>query len=621
MSIHKFQTEVNQLLHLIVHSLYSHKEIFLRELVSNASDAMDKLKYLTLTDKRFKDLSFNPRIDIEFDQEKGKTLIVSDTGIGMNDEDLVENLGIIASSGTRHFLEKLTGDARKDANLIGQFGVGFYSSFMVSDKVVVISRKTGDEKAYKWISDGKNDYEIKETDREQNGTTVICHLNEEGKAFTNQWQIESIIKKYSNHIPFPIYLHYEETTYEGEEKREKKDQKVTQINAASAFWKRPKSELNEEDYNEFYKTLTHDIEDPLVTLHTHAEGTLEYSTLFYIPKKAPFDMFHIDYRPGIKLYVKRVFITDDDKELMPPYLRFVRGIIDSEDLPLNISREMLQKNKILTNIKNTSVKKILNELKEMSADKEKYDSFYNEYRKPLKEGLYQDFTNRDTLLELIRFKSTKVKGLTGLSDYKDRMQKDQKSVYYITGDNESTLRDSPLLEVYKQKDIEVLIMDDELDELVIPAVGKYRDNAFKSVNRSDAAEDLKSEKENKDEEEISPLIEKMKEVLKDAVKDVRPSSRLSDSPSCIVADESDPTVRMQHIMKAMGQDGLDHIKPILEINPSHEIVKKLKGIEDKELFKDASWLLLEQAMLIEGAGVSSPTLFAKRLNTILSRAL
>ena len=623
MSKHHFQTEVTQMLNIIIHSLYSHKEIFLRELISNASDALDKLKYLTLTDKSFKDIEFDPRIDIEFDQKEKKILVVRDTGIGMNEKDLVDNLGTIASSDTRNFLQRITGDMKKDSGLIGQFGVGFYSAFMASDKVEVISRAAGEDKAYRWISDGKGEYEILETEQSEHGTTIVCHLNEEGKEYADRWSIERIIKKYSNHIPFPIFLHYEETRYEGEgdKKEEKKEKKVEQVNAASALWKRPKNELKEEDYNEFYKTLSHDSDDPFLYIHTHAEGTMQYSTLFYIPKKAPFDMFHVDYRPGVKLYVKRVFITDDDRELMPTYLRFVRGIIDSEDLPLNISREILQKNRILTSIKSASVKKILGELKELPKEKERFKEFYKEFRIPLKEGLYQDFSNRETLLDLVRFKSTAQEEYTSLADYKVRMQKDQKFIYYITGEDENTLRNSPLLEAYKQKNIEVLIMDDEIDEIVIPAVGKYNDVGFKSVNRSDATEDLKSEKDEKKEKQIEPLIQKIKDMLKEHVKDVRISSRLSDSPSCIVVDESDPTLQMQHILKAMGQNAHQDVKPILEINPNHEIIKKLNEVEDKAVVEDVSWLLLEQAMLIEGVQLKSPTRFAKRLNHIMSRAL
>ncbi|MFW5880857.1 MAG: molecular chaperone HtpG, partial [Spirochaetota bacterium] len=344
MSKHQFQTEVSQLLNLIVHSLYSHKEIFLRELVSNASDALDKLKYLTITDDAFKEFPFDPRVDIEFDEKDRKWISVTDTGIGMNEEDLVENLGTIAKSGTKSFLSQLTGDAKKDSNLIGQFGVGFYSVFMVADKVEVTSRKAGEEKAWKWVSDGKGEFEISESELDGNGTKIVLHLNDEGAEYANRWQIQEIVKKYSDHIAFPIYLRYTKTEYDDKGKEKGKEEKLEQINDASALWKQSKSDLSDDDYKNFYKTISHDTENPLFWLHTKAEGTQEYTTLFYVPAKAPFDMYQVDYRPGVKLYVQRVFITDDEKELMPTYLRFLRGIIDSEDLPLNVSREILQQN-------------------------------------------------------------------------------------------------------------------------------------------------------------------------------------------------------------------------------------------------------------------------------------
>ena len=623
MSTHKFQTEVSQLLQLIIHSLYSHKEIFLRELISNSSDALDKLKYLTFTDDSFKDFDFSTRIDISFDEEGKKTLTIADTGLGMNEEDLVENLGTIARSGTKNFIEKLTGDAKRDSNLIGQFGVGFYSSFMVADSVEVISRKAGEEKAYRWVSNGKGEYEISETTRDTAGTTVTLHLNDEGKEFASRWSIESIIKKYSNHIPFPIYLHYTGSTFEGEgdKRKEIKEPKIDQVNSASALWKRSKNELSEEDYNEFYKSIAHDTEDPMIYVHTQAEGTLDYTTLFYVPKKAPFDMYYSDYKAGVKLYVKRVFITDDEKELMPIYLRFIRGVIDSEDLPLNVSREILQQNRVLAKIRTSSVKKILTEFEQLSKDNEKYIEFWKEYGKPIKEGLYQDHENRDMLLELVRFKSTKSEGFTSLADYVGRMQPDQNAIYYITGEKEETLRQSPLLEMYNNKEIEVLILDDELDEIVMPAVFKYKDHEFKSVNRSDAAEDLKTDDDREKEKEIEPLIERIKNALKDRVKDVKASTRLSGSPSCIVVDQNDPTVQMQSILKAMGNTNLPDFKPILEINPHHPIILKLEKTEDEALLENVSTLLLEQAMLIEGMKLENPADFVKKINVVIDKAI
>ena len=376
MSKHKFQTEVSQLLHLIIHSLYSHNEIFLRELISNSSDALDKLKYLTLTDEKFKKLEFTPRVDIRFDEGNQKTLTISDTGIGMNKAALKDNLGTIARSGTRKFVEMLTGDSKKDSNLIGQFGVGFYSSYMVADQVEVISKKAGEDTAYKWTSDGKSGYQIADAEKESFGTDIILYLNEDGGKYSNRWEIQNIVKKYSNHIPFPIYLHWEEVTTKGEDKKkkEKKEQKTEQINAGSAFWKKTKGSLKKKDYHQFYQSIAVDYEDPILHIHTQAEGTLDYTTLFYIPKNAPFDLFNPDFKPGVKLYVKRVFITDDDKELMPTYLRFVRGIIDSEDLPLNVSREILQKTRVLAKIRNNSVKKIHSALLKYAKNKKNHIS-------------------------------------------------------------------------------------------------------------------------------------------------------------------------------------------------------------------------------------------------------
>ncbi|HRZ25661.1 MAG TPA: molecular chaperone HtpG [Spirochaetota bacterium] len=624
MSKHQFQTEVNQLLHLIIHSLYSHKEIFLRELISNASDALDKLKYLTLTDPAYKSAGFDPKIEISFDSGSRPVLVISDTGIGMNSEDLTQNLGTIASSGTRSFVEKLSGDAKKDSSMIGQFGVGFYSSFMVADRVEVVSRKAGDEKAYRWSSDGKGDFEIDDAQRDTAGTTVTLYLNEEGKEYANRWELQNIVKKYSNHIPFPIFLHYEDTRFEGEgdKRKELKEQKTEQINAASAIWKRPKSELKPEDYNEFYRSISHEIDEPLMYIHTHAEGTLDYTTLFFIPQKAPFDLFRADYMPGVKLYVKRVFITDDEKELMPTYLRFVRGVIDSEDLPLNVSREILQQNRILAKIKSSSVKKLLSELEDVQKkDREKYNTFFGEFGIPMKEGLYQDFENRDKILNLVMYKSTKADGFTTLDEYVSRMKPDQDAIYYVTGEKEEILRRSPLLEMYRNKDIEVLIMDSDIDDIVISSVNKFKDHEFKSVNRSDSADSLKSDEDREREESAKPVVDRIKESLGDHVKDVKASVRLSDSPSCIVADEKDPTVQMQHILKAMGQSNLPDFKPILEINPDHEIVKKLAATSDQSVVKDISFLLLEQAMIVEGVELKNPTEFVSRLNRIMEKAI
>jgi len=628
MSKQQFQTEVSQLLQLIVHSLYSHPEIFLRELISNSSDALDKLRHLTLTDDTFKALVGNsiaaPRIDLTLDEEK-KTLTISDTGIGMNEEDLVAHLGTIARSGTKNFLAQLSGDAKKDSNLIGQFGVGFYSVFMVADKVEVFSRKAGEDKTYKWTSDGKTGFDIEEVTgsdaRSVAGTTVLIHFNEEGAPYANAWRLQEIIKKYSNHIAFPIFLTYDKSEWNAEKKESIKTRVTEQVNAASAMWQRSKSELTDEDYKEFYKSITGDWQDPLLWFHTHAEGTLEYTTLFYIPAKAPMDLYQVDYKGGIKLYVKRVFIMDDSKDLLPQYLRFVRGIIDSEDLPLNVSREILQQNKVLTAIKTASVKKILSELKNIAAnDKEKYAEFIAEYNRPLKEGVYGDYANREALLDLVRFKSTKAEGLTSLAEVKERMQPEQKALYYITGGSESMLRNSPLLEIYKKNDIEVLLLDDDIDEIVFSNVEKYGDIDLKSVNKS-TPDDLKEDSAPEKNEALKPLLEKIKATLGDAVKEVRASSRLADSPSVIVSDEDEPSARMRQMMRAMGQKEIPEPTPTLEINPDHEIIKKLLTHPDDAHVTDAAWLLFDQALLLEGVPLKDPSTFVQRLNRVLNQSI
>ncbi len=621
MSKREFQTEVNQLLQLIVHSLYSHPEIFLRELVSNSSDALDKLRHLTLVDDAYKSLPFDPRIELELDEEK-KTLTIADTGIGMNEEELAANLGTIARSGTKNFLSQLSGDARKDSNLIGQFGVGFYSAFMVADKVEVVSRKAGQDQAWRWVSDGKTGYEIEPAERAVAGTTVLLHFNEEGAQYANSWRLKEIVKKYSNHIAFPIFLTYDKSDWNEAEKKSIKTRTTEQVNAASALWRRSKSELKDEDYKELYKSLTGEWEDPLFWIHTKAEGSLDYTTLFYVPSKAPLDLYQAEYKTGVKLYVKRVFIMDDSKELLPQYLRFVRGIIDSEDLPLNVSREILQQNRVLTSIRTASVKKILSELKSIAANQpELYLKFISQYNRPLKEGLYSDYANREALLDLVRFKSTKVEGLTSLADVKSRMKEGQKSIYYLTGGTDSLLRTSPLLEIYKKKDLEVLILDDEIDEIVFSGVEKYGDIDLKAVNKASTSDDLKDEAEPDKADKLKPLIEKLKTTLGDRVKDVRASVRLADSPSCIVSDEDEPSMKMAQMLRAMGQKDLPALKPTLEINPDHEIVKKLLARTDDAVAEDAAWLLFDQALLMEGVPLQDPAIFVQRLNRILNLSI
>lgn len=637
MAKYEFQTEVNQLLHLIIHSLYSNKEIFLRELVSNASDALDKLKYLTVSDTALKNLQFNPRIDITFNEDAAApTLTIRDTGIGMNDEDIKNNLGTIARSGTKAFLEQLAADDKKDSNLIGQFGVGFYSAFMVASKIEVISKKAGENTVWKWISDGKGEYELEQTDDSAfpliddvpegaNGTCITLYLNNEDSEFASRWKIEDIIKRYSDHIAFPIYLHYIHKEYDDKGNEKSQAAKSDQINDASALWQKPKSELKDEDYKKFYQSISHDSTDPLLYIHTKAEGTQEYTTLFYVPAKAPFDMYHADYKPGVKLFVKRVFITEDEKELLPVYLRFVRGIIDSEDLPLNVSREILQQNRILSNIRSASVKKLLGEFKKLSEnDKEKYETFITEYNRPLKEGLYSDYEHRDELLELIRFRTTNEENTwTSLADYVQRMKEGQKAIYYITGGDEKALRQSPHLEAYKAKGFEVLIMPDEIDDIVIPSVGKYKDWELKAANRAGSDEELSTDEEKKEakqkEKDFQPIVEKIKNALGDAVKEVRLSKRLADSPSCIVVDENDPSLQMERMMRAMGQQLRGEVKPILEINAEHPILQRLKDTDDEAFIADTAFVLLDQALLLEGSTLKDTADFVKHLNKLLAR--
>ena len=656
MATYQFQTEVNQLLKLIIHSMYSNKDIFLREIVSNASDALDKLKYLTVSDDKYKSVKFDPKINITFNEEK-KILTVQDSGIGMDEKDLNDNLGTIARSGTKAFIEKLNNEnASGDSNLIGQFGVGFYSAFMAAEKIDVYTRKAADSKAYHWSSNGTNSYEISELDvnseeaklygfnnPETHGSAIEIHLNDDSKDYASRWKIDELIKKYSDHIAFPIFLHYTQNKYDDKGNVTGSEEKDEQVNSASALWKKPKSSLKKEDYNNFYSTLTHDGTSPLHYVHTHAEGTQEYTTLFYIPSTAPFDMYQADYKSGVKLYVKRVFITDDDRELLPSYLRFVRGIIDSEDLPLNVSREILQQNRILDTIKSASVKKLLSEFRKMgdAADTitkakeakdftdeekevvEKWNKFVKAFNRPMKEGLYSDYANRDEIMEIVRFKSTDPKGTgdnnwTSFADYVQRMKVDQKAIYYITGSEEKNLRESPLLEAYKKKGFEVLIMADDIDDIVIPGVGKYKDFELKAVNRAGSDEELGIDKDEakKKEKEFKPVQERIKKALADRVKDVVLSKRLSDSPSCIVVDENDPSIQMERMMRAMGQGNGNLVKPILEINGDHPIVKKIESASD-ETVANISEVLLDQALLVSGADIPDPNAFVKAMNALI----
>jgi len=620
MAKHQFQTEIGQLLKLMTHSLYSNKEIFIRELVSNSSDAIDKFNYLSLTDEQFKQENWVGQVSIGLDSEDG-SLTIGDNGVGMNEEDLINHLGTIAKSGTKSFVESLTGDAQKDSNLIGQFGVGFYSVFMVADRVDVITKKAGEDQAYKFTTDGTGEFEITPVTKESHGTVIYMKLKEDEKEFLGKWRVEEVVKKYSDHIAYPIVINFEEdeTTGEGEDAVTTKVKRSEQVNAATALWTLPKSEIKEEEYVEFYKSLSHGDEEPLKYLHNKVEGSQEFTTLFYIPKTAPMDLYRADYQSGIKLYVKRVFITDDDKELLPPYLRFVKGIIDSEDLPLNVSREILQENRILANIKQNSVKKILREIKKLEG--EESETFTSQYNKVIKEGIYMDQTNKDILLDIVRYKSSTETGLVSLESYVSRGDSEKKEIYYITGENEQVLRNSPLLEAYKKASIEVLIMDDkEIDEIVTPMIGSYNEWSLKDITTIDAPDSKTQEEKEEINKEFKSLTDKIKEVLGDEVKEVKISTRLTSSPSCVLKDSSDPMAGMAAMFAQMGQD-MPEIPLILEINPDHEMIQKLDKLEDDSLFGDLSWILLDSAKLSEGLEPKDKGAFSTRIANLATKAL
>ncbi len=630
MAKHQFQTEANQILNLMIHSLYSNKEIFIRELVSNASDALDKLNMLVLTDEKYKNIDFTPRIDIVANKE-AKTLTIKDTGIGMNEEDLINNLGTIAKSGTKAFLENLTGDQKEDSNLIGQFGVGFYACFMVADKVEVTTKKAGEEQAYLWTSAGDGSFEIEPTTMDGHGTQIVMHLKEGEEEFLEEHRIEAIVKKYSNHIPFPIFMDKEKhipavTDDEGNETEPSRTEvENVQINKANALWTIPKKDLTDEDYKDFYSSIAHSSEEPLAWMHNKAEGAIEYTTLFYIPSKAPMDLYRVDYQTGIKLYINRVFITDDEKELMPTYLRFLRGVIDSKDLPLNVSREILQSNAVMAKIKNASVKKVLSELAKMSKkDKEKYDKFYAEFGNVLKEGLYSDFANREKILELLQFNTLNSDEKVMIEEFVKNVDEEKKEIYYITGKTSlELLKNSPALERFKSRGIDVLVLNEEVDTIIFPMVTEYKEYKFVPVADAKFEE---SEEEKKAEEETAKtyegLLKQFKDALGDSVKDVETTTELVDSPVKLKEDKEDPAYMMYQMMKQMGQNSdAPAPKPILQINPNHELLKKLKDTSDVNLINDAAGVLLDQAKLFDGMELDDTVDFIARLNRIMAKAL
>ena len=610
---HAFQTEVSQLLDLMIHSLYSNKEIFLRELVSNASDAIDKLKFESLSNDSLLEGKHEPSIHIDVDKDAG-TITIRDNGIGMTQDEVMENIGTIANSGTRKYLESLDKNQTQDSNLIGQFGVGFYSSFIVSNTVTLLSRKAGDDKANgtKWISKGKGEYSIETVELEDYGTTVILDVKKAESEFVESYRLRGIVSKYSDHITVPIMM------VKASEEDETEIVYET-INKATAFWMQDKKELSQNDYEEFYKSLTYDFEGPLTQIHNRVEGKLDYTSLLFIPKKAPFDMWEPKRKGGVKLYAKRVFIMEGNEELLPQYLRFIKGVIDTADLPLNVSREILQGSKVVDTIKKASVKRILSELDKMSKNKpEDYAAFWKEFGMVIKEGVVEDFANKDKISNLLRFTSTKTDSAdqtVSLKDYISRMNDDQKNIYYVTADSYDAAKGSPHLEIFKQKDIEVLLLSDRVDEWLVANFGEFEKLSLKSIAKGDL-DDLDSKEDKKKKEktvkDYEKVVSKVQEILDNQVKEVKVSSRLSESPSCLVADENELGGNMERIMKSLGQD-VPETKPILEINPTHPLVIKLKSKVDEDIVK----VLFDQAVLSEGGQIKEPAEFVKRMNKLM----
>jgi len=615
-----FQTEVKQLLQLMIHSLYSNKEIAIRELISNASDASDKLRFEALENSKLYEDDTELKINVDFDKEKG-TITISDNGIGMNRDDIVNNIGTIAKSGTKEFLSKLSGDQAKDANLIGQFGVGFYSAFILADEVILESRKAGTKDGFRWASSGDGEFTLEAIDKKLRGTAVTLILKEDASEFLDDFRLKGIIKKYSDHITLPILM----------KKTELKDGETIQldesesINDASAIWTKNKKDIKGEEYDEFYKSLTYDSEPPLAHFHSKVEGSQEYTSLLYIPSKAPFDLYDRDRHQGVKLYVNRIFIMEATEKLMPSYLRFVKGVIDSSDLPLNVSREILQDSKAVESIKSGTVKKLLSSMQDLAKKKpEKYQKFWNEFGRALKEGPAEDFTNKEKIAGLLRFSSTNSKSDeqdVSLTDYIERMKADQEVIYYITADSLMAAKNSPHLEIFKKKDIEVILLGDRVDEWMIASLPEFSGKKLQSIAKGDLdlgkLEDKKEkDKKKKIEDDAKNLVEKIKESLGDKVAEVKVTHRLTDSPACLVVGENDISGNLERILKAAGQNTPD-IKPILEINPEHDLIKKLDSYQGKKEFNEYSSVIFDQALLSEGGQLEDPVSFIKKINHLL----
>ena len=633
---HAFQTEVQQLLHLMIHSLYSNKETFLRELISNASDACDRLRFQSLTDKKLLEDDAVLGIWIDLDVKK-RTVTIRDNGIGMSHDEVIQDIGTIARSGTKAFIEKMSQDKSTDSTFIGQFGVGFYSCFLVAKEVTLLTRKAGTpaSEGVKWVSDGSGEYTMETIDRPKRGTEIIISMGKDSKEYADKYRLKSIVAKYSDHISLPIQMLKDptpndkgaddDTTDDKSKAAKKQKPEWESINKGSALWARPKKEISEEQHHSFYTSLTYDPEPPALTIHNRVEGKMEYISLFYIPSKAPFNLWDREQRHGVKLYVRRIFISDDTKNLMPNYLRFVRGLVDSADLPLNVSREFLQQNRDIDKIRAAAVKKILAEFKKLVAnDTDKYHALWKEYGRAIKEGLIEDVENKDAIAALVRFASThngNEAQTVSLDDYITRMPEKQKAIYYVTADNHNAAKSSPHLEIFRENDIEVLLLSEPVDEWVVSHLTEYQEKPLKSIAKGDLDIDaLKGETDKTENEKQSkamqPLVEKFKSALEDQVKDVRLSNRLIDSPSCLVADESDMGGNMERILQAIGQDA-PTTKPILEINPEHDLVKQIDV--DDALADEWAKLLFDQAALAEGTALKNPADFVKRVNRLLVR--
>ncbi|MDA1339208.1 MAG: molecular chaperone HtpG [Methylophilales bacterium] len=617
-----FQTEVKQLLHLMIHSLYSNKEIAIRELISNASDAADKLRFEALNDNKLYEGQSELKIHVDYDK-KNRTVTISDNGIGMDREDIINNIGTIARSGTKEFLTKLSGDEAKDANMIGQFGVGFYSAFIIADEVTLESRKVGKNEGFKWQSKGDGEFTLEPVSKESRGTLITLHLKKDEDEFLDSWRLKEIIKKYSDHITLPIVM--KKTDFKDGESI-KTDEDET-INNASAIWARNKKDVKAKEYEEFYKGLTYDMEPPLAHFHNRVEGTQEYTSLLYIPSKAPFDLYDRERNEGVKLYVKRIFIMEANDKLMPQYLRFIKGVIDSNDLPLNVSREILQDSKQVESIKSGSVKKLLSSLEDMAKKKpEDYTKFWSQFGRVMKEGPAEDFANREKIAALLRFSSTHDatdEQSVSLQAYVERMKPEQEAIYFITADSFMAAKNSPHLEIFKKKNIEVLLLGDRVDEWMVSNLPEFKGKKLQSIAKGDLdlgklEEDSEKEAKKKIEEEAKTLIEKIKSSLGDRVKDVKVTHRLTDSPSCLVVGEHDISGNLERILKAAGQNTPD-VKPTLEINPEHTLIKKLEKLSGSEEFDEYASVIFDQAILSEGGQLDDPVSFVKKINRLLTK--